>query len=261
MKKNIVTTLLEHVKYFGLRKLYYMFLRSVVGTNDILIDIGLKDPQKQQVLTKHGIARTLIRVYGADGGHNIDPTTGFLGFGLIHYALVRNLKPRRVLCIGSRMGFIPAILALACKDNRRGQVDFVDAGYGHDNPEKHWSGIGFWKKTHPVAHFTKLGVSDRITTHVMTTREYANKYPKRRYQYIYVDGDHSYKGVKLDYFLFWPRLDKGGFMSFHDVVAKGHVDKGLFGVWKFWKELRGNKITLPFPRESGLGIVQKTNKL
>lgn len=203
------------------------------------------------------ISKTLIEAFGVDEGQNINRAQYFLGFGLIHYALVRNARPKRILCVGSRKGFIPAILALACKDNGVGHVDFVDAGFGPEEPTKHWSGVGFWKKNEPDKHFGKIGVSDYITTHVMTTLEYAKNYPKKRYQYIYIDGDHSYEGVNLDYSLFWPRLDKEGFMSFHDVVAHGYLDKGLFGIWKFWKELKGNKIIFPFPKESGLGFVQK----
>ena len=137
-------------------------------------------------------------------------------------------------------------------------MDFVDAGHGQEEPTKHWSGVGFWKNVNAKQHFGTIGVAAFITTHVMTTSEYANKYPKKTYQYIYIDGDHSYEGVTLDYSLFWPRLDKGGFMSFHDVVARGYLDKGLFGIWKFWEELKENKIILPFPKESGLGFVQKT---
>jgi len=63
----------------------------------------------------------------------------------------------------------------------------------------------------------------------------------------------------MDYQLFWPKLEKNGLMVFHDVVAQGYLDKGLFGVWKFWQELKNeNKIIFPFPKESGLGILQKT---
>lgn len=223
------------------------------------IDYGLFRPWYQQSLIKRPLSRKLITLYNGDGGHNINETQYFLGFGLIHYALIRNTKPTRILCIGSRKGYIPAILALACKDNGHGMVDFVDAGYDRDNPEKHWSGVGFWKKVLPALHFSKIGVEHHIATHIMTTREFAALYPTRRYDYIYVDGDHSYRGVTLDYQLFWPKLNKGGFMAFHDVVAHGYLDKGLFGIWKFWKNLRTtHSILLPFPKDSGLGILQKT---
>lgn len=243
--KSLFQNVLASVKYFGLRKLYYW------------MKTGVRNKQWHQSLLKRGISKTLITQYNGDEGHNINTSQYFLGFGLIHYALVRNTRPKRILCVGSRKGFIPAILALACKDNGVGHVDFVDAGYDETNPEKHWSGVGFWRDVDPVKHFDAIGVSDSITTYVMTTENYANIYPKKRYQYIYIDGDHSYEGVKLDYSLFWPRLDTYGFMSFHDVVARGYLDKGMFGIWKFWKELKGNKIVFPFPKESGLGFIQK----
>ena len=92
----------------------------------------------------------------------------------------------------------------------------------------------------------------------MTSKQFANKYPKRKYEYIYIDGDHSYKGVKKDYRLFWQRLENNGFMIFHDIMAKGYLDKGKFGVYKLWEELEGaNRIEFPFPKDSGLGIIQK----
>lgn len=33
---------------------------------------------------------------------------------------------------------------------------------------------------------------------------------------VYIDGDHSYKGVKSDIAAWWPKLMKGGLMAFHD---------------------------------------------
>lgn len=248
---------LESVKYFGLRKLYYLTKAGVSPLSEFLIHHGAGKKEWQQSLLKRPISKTLITRYNGDEGHNINTTQYFLGFGLIHYALVRNLRPKRILCVGSRKGYVPAIVALACKDNGMGHVDFVDAGYGPEEPTKHWSGIGFWKKANAKKHFGSIGVDRFITTHVMTTREFADTYPKNRYQYIYLDGDHSYEGITLDYSLFWPRLEKGGLMTFHDVVAHGYLDKGLFGIWKFWRELKENKIIFPFPKDSGFGIVQK----
>lgn len=223
-----------------------------------VIDIGFFPETRHQTLIKRHLSRRLIQSYSGDDGQNVNYTQYFLGFGLIHYALIRNLKPKHVLCVGSRKGFIPAILALACKDNGCGQVDFVDAAYDEDTPEKNWSGIGFWKKIIPSAHFAKIHVEKYISTYVMTTAEFAKRYPNRKYQYIYIDGDHSYEGVKLDYALFWPRLTRGGIMAFHDVIARGYLNKGLFGIWKFWKETTNrHSIIFPFPKSSGLGILQK----
>lgn len=249
---------LEKVKYFGFRKIYWISRHCWEYFSDFLIDICHFNRDLSQSLIKRHISRMLISIYGGDEGHNLDFQQLFLGFGIIHYALVRNVKPTRILCVGSRMGFIPAILALACKDNRKGHVDFVDAGYDRDNVKKNWSGIGFWKKNDPNKHFKRLGISSHITTYVMTTQEFADSHPKNRYEYIYIDGDHSYKGVLLDYSLFWPKLQKHGFMVFHDVHVKWTKNLGTFGVWRFWKLLKNkHKIIFPFPEESGLGILQK----
>lgn len=207
-------------------------------------------------------ARKFIAHYGGNGGHNLNEGRGELGYALFHYAMISNLRPKRVLCVGSGKGFIPAICALACKDNNQGHVDFVDAGYDETNPNN-WGGTGFWKSVDPKKHFSYLGLSEWITTHVTTSENFA-KGSHHRWQYIYIDADHSYEGVKKDYQLFWPRFEKGGFMTFHDVLLRHHTDpkSNHFGVWRFWKELayRG-KITLPFTHSSilpsGLGILQK----
>jgi hypothetical protein len=209
----------------------------------------------RSIIFNRAVTRRLITYFGADDGQNINLSSGNLGYGFIHYGLILNIKPKRILCIGSRKGFIPAICALACQENNFGHVDFVDAGYDETHP-KHWTGIGFWKKNDPIKHFSFLEINNWITTYVMTTEEFAKKY-NYRYQYIYIDGDHSYEGVTTDYNLFWPRLDKMGLMVFHDVIVKRAPNLPPFGVWKFFKEIKANKIIFPFPKVSGLGIVQK----
>lgn len=255
MKNN---NFLESVKYFGLRKLFWILKRTTDSLINTLMDLEIINPSSHQSILKRRISRFLINQYDGYQGHNINTDQYFLGFGLLHYAYIRNLRPEHILCVGSRQGYIPAILALACKDNNFGHVDFVDAGYDDDQPSTYWGGEGFWKKNDPVKHFAQLGISKYLSTFVMTTVEYAKYYPGKNYQYIYIDGDHSLEGVGLDYSLFWPRLEKRGFMSFHDVVARGHVGTAEYGVWQFWKKIKKmHTIIFPFPRDSGLGLIQK----
>jgi Methyltransferase domain len=213
--------------------------------------------QNRSIIFNRSITRKIISYYDGDGGHLTNLDTGNLGYGFIHYSLILSLKPRRVLCIGSRKGFIPAVCALACAENGQGYVDFVDAGYG-PNDTNHWSGVAWWKKVNPARHFSFLDVNKMLTTYIMTTAEFAATYPKRRYDYIYIDGDHSYEGVMGDWALFWPKLSHRGFMVFHDVVVHQTKNLGVFGAWRAWKKI-GNKhaILFPFPKESGLGIIQK----
>lgn len=202
------------------------------------------------------ITRGIINHYDGGIGHQAIYRTGNLGFGFIHYALILNLKPARVLCVGSRKGYIPAICALACAENGRGRVDFVDAGYG-EGDTNHWSGIGWWKRTDPDRHFSRFGANTRLSTYVMTTGEFAKRF-HYTYDYIYIDGDHSYEGASADWNLFWPRLRENGIMAYHDVSVRHTRTLGDFGVWKLWKEKVGaGGILFPFPKSSGLGMVQK----
>lgn len=264
MNKNVLRRkslyFLNKIKYLGMRKLYYLTLNSGKLLIEILTNWWLIKRQKQQpILFNTKIGRILIKYFDGDAGHNIEKNKGFIGFGLIHYALIRNCRPKRILCIGSRKGYIPAILGLACKDNSFGNIDFIDAGYGRERPKEHWTGIGFWKHADSKNYFNKLKLQEIISIYICRSSDFALKYPKRKYQYIYIDADHSYEGVKTDYHLFWSRLEQGGFMIFHDIVARGFMDKGRFGVWKFWAELDNkNKIEFPFPSNSGLGIIQKS---
>lgn len=198
--------------------------------------------------------KLLIEHYGGiSTWHNLNKNKNDLGYGLLHYSLIRLLKPRRILAVGSKYGFIPACLAIACKDNNKGKVDFVDAGFDKKNPRA-WSGVGFWKKVDFKKHFSVLNLDNWINFYLMTTTVFSKKNPAKTWQYIYVDGDHTYEGVKKDFNFFWPKLEQNSFMVFHDIV-------GLEGTKKFWKYLKKNHHSMIcLPGKFGLGIVQKSKQ-
>lgn len=207
-------------------------------------------------------AQRFIQHYSfAADWHNIDFDTGNLGYGWIHYAMIRILKPNRVLCIGSRSGYIPAICALACKDNQSGIVDFVDAGFDESNQNEpnHWGGAGLWKNIDPKKYFKHFELSSYVNLHVITTQKFG--VIKSSWKYIYIDGDHSYKGAKHDYNKFWPRLESGGMMAFHDIYVK-RMGTLIFGVYKLWNEIKKAypHQTTEYPGEFGLGILTKRSK-
>ena len=59
------------------------------------------------------------------------------------------------------------------------------------------------------------------------------------FDFIFIDGDHSYEGVKRDFELYKPLLSARGYIGFHD-VDPDHVFKGDAGggeVYMFWEEL------------------------
>lgn len=53
--------------------------------------------------------------------------------------------------------------------------------------------------------------------------------------FLFIDGDHSYEGVKKDYLKYSPLVRKGGLVAFHD-ICEHPVESGC-EVEKFWREL------------------------
>lgn len=210
-------------------------------------------------LTNDEKIKQLMDFFQADVyGHQANIATADLGFGFIHYGLLRQLKPKAVLCIGSRYGFIPAVLASACKDNGFGHVYFVDAGFDESDTQA-YTGKGFWRRPEGETVFARFGLSSFITTFVTTTRAFAAQYPDLVFDYVYVDGDHSYKGAWFDYNTFWPKLVPNGFMVWHDSSIRETLADGSYGVWKVIEKAKKTAHCITFPAlTAGLAILQKT---
>src|SRR5690606_6445193 len=128
------------------------------------------------------------------------------------------------------------VMAQACKDNGIGKVDFVDAGFGEGDSD-HWTGQAYWKTKAGLNSFKNFGLDKQITIFVQTTAHFAKKHKNKTYDYIYIDGDHSYQGVTFDFKAFWPKLKKNGFLLLHDVCVKGALPEGEYGVHRLFDEI------------------------
>jgi predicted O-methyltransferase YrrM len=62
----------------------------------------------------------------------------------------------------------------------------------------------------------------------------------RPLDFLFIDGDHSYEGVKSDFELYAPLVRPGGVVALHDVAPR--LDAGT-GVPRFWKELKAEHET------------------
>ena len=56
----------------------------------------------------------------------------------------------------------------------------------------------------------------------------------RPVDFLFIDGDHSYEGVKQDFEMYSPLVRPGGIVAFHDILA--HEEVGIF-VDRLWHEL------------------------
>lgn len=77
------------------------------------------------------------------------------------------------------------------------------------------------------------------------------------FDFIFIDADHTYEGVKQDYENYFPMLAKGGIMAFHDVAEMTQVEYPDVWVSRLWKEIKNEYetkefIDLEFPTDHGI---------
>ena len=53
---------------------------------------------------------------------------------------------------------------------------------------------------------------------------------------LFIDGDHTYEGVKADYEMYAPLVRDGGLIALHDIVA--HPGQPDIEVHRYWDEIR-----------------------
>ena len=73
------------------------------------------------------------------------------------------------------------------------------------------------------------------------------------YDLIFIDGDHSYEGVRRDFELYQELLSSRGYIVFHDIDPDHIFRDGVGGqVYKFWQDLSyGSKTNIVTIKSSG----------
>lgn len=86
----------------------------------------------------------------------------------------------------------------------------------------------------------------------MNSSDYLNKC-ETKYDVIFIDGDHSYEGVKSDYINSLSLMNENGIMIFHDIASIGAP-----GVVQFWNEIKNTHKSEEFIHGNtcGMGIIQ-----
>jgi hypothetical protein len=75
--------------------------------------------------------------------------------------------------------------------------------------------------------------------------------------FLFIDGDHSLKGVEQDWLDYGPLVRAGGIVAFHDIkTCTYHVRAGCY-VHDFWASLSGTKMELRSDENvwGGIGVV------
>jgi hypothetical protein len=208
-----------------------------------------------------------------------------LGDGIVLYALIQHMRAKNCICIGSGGGFIPRIMTQARKD-------LYEQGIFTGNPSLSWGDIGV---TYVVDACNGIGGPNdleketsffRTTFYprfIKSTSEdaYYNFFVLQdiKADILFIDGDHSYEGVKKDFELYSNLLSPKGVILLHDtdpdyessliISEDAKKDHHRFdGPSKFIQELEKNpewnlvnlfnfSILKDKPSSSGITIINK----
>ena len=146
--------------------------------------------------------------------------------------LLRSVAPKRSLEIGTNYG--GTLLLLFTVSPPGAQIISVDLGggpFGGGYPRRK---ILLYRK------FPRNGQKLRLIradSHLPETRDRVLGALKGdRLDYLFIDGDHTYEGVKRDFEMYSPLVRSGGLVAFHDIAEHGR--ELACGVDKFWNEIK-----------------------
>ena len=129
--------------------------------------------------------------------------------------------------------------------------------------------FGYWLKGFQANNILEIGFKGRtVWSHYMMYGEDFKLFiadsqtPETRdkvkefcpeYDLIFIDGDHSYEGVRRDFELYQELLSPRGYIVFHDIDPDHIFRDGAGGqVYKFWQDLSyGSKTNIVTIKSSG----------
>jgi predicted O-methyltransferase YrrM len=148
---------------------------------------------------------------------------------------VAELKPKRVMELGTGKGGNLFLLSRASpEDAKIISLDMRGGPYGAGYPS--------WKIL--LLQSFKHGDQEMILvdadSHNIETRDKIRSIlNNEKLDVLFIDGDHTYEGVKKDFELYSPFVRSGGLIAFHDIVDARKLDPTC-NVNLFWNEIKDN---------------------
>lgn len=145
-----------------------------------------------------------------------------MGDGILVYSIIQHMRAKNCVCIGSGGGYIPRIMTQA-------RIDLHKQNIFEGNGDYNWGDIG---ATYLVDACNGVGGPNDLDNEDSFFRKnfyprfikstsvdaYYNFFVKQDIQidFLFIDGDHSYEGVKTDFELYSKLLSDKGIIAIHD---------------------------------------------
>jgi len=151
-----------------------------------------------------------------------------LGDGLLVYSFIQFIRAKVCVCIGSGGGFIPRLMTQA-------RWDLHSQKIFEGNNQQEWGDIGttiIIDAVNGVGGFTDWTnensfLREQFQPQVIleTSEKVFYDYFVRqdiKIDYLHIDGDHSYEGVKKDFELYSTIMSENGMITIHDTDQNYH---------------------------------------
>jgi predicted O-methyltransferase YrrM len=162
---------------------------------------------------------------------------------------VQSLRPATVVEIGTARGGTLFLLCRSAATNAH--VVSLDLPSG-----KNGGGFPVWKESiyrlfkKPAQRLDFI----RANSHSQATVERLKKLlGGRMIDFLFIDGDHSYEGVKTDFEFYSPLVSPSGLIAFHDIM-ENKMDAEI-NVHRFWIEIRDKYKAEELAQGIGIGIL------
>ena len=232
---------------------------------------------KKNITTNDGEPVPYLWTHGATIEH--------MGDGLMVYSIIQHMRAKNCVCIGSGGGYIPRIMTQA-------RIDLHKQNIFEGNGDYNWGNIG---STYIIDACNGVGGPNDLDNEDSFYRK--NFYPRFikstseeayydffvrqdiKIDVLWIDGDHSYEGVKTDFELYSNIMNDKGIIIIHDTDEKyeetlivsedAKKDHHRFdGPSRFVKELEKNpnynlinlhnfRILMDKPSSSGITIINR----
>jgi predicted O-methyltransferase YrrM len=169
-------------------------------------------------------------------------------------AILEAARPRTLVEIGTASGGTLFLLSrVAAPDATLVSIDLPGGRFG--------GGYGRWRS--PLYRsFARQGQEVhliRADSHEpRTLRQLQAMIGLGRLDFLFIDGDHTYEGVRRDFELYGPLMSVGGWIGFHDIIPD--PSDAMNEVHRFWEEIKfcypHREIVSDRNRKYGIGLIR-----
>jgi hypothetical protein len=151
-----------------------------------------------------------------------------LGDGLLVYSFIQFIRAKVCVCIGSGGGFIPRLMT-------QSRYDLWEQKIFEGNKSNEWgdtgttiivdaaNGVGGFTDWTEENSFLRFNFQPQIILET-SERAFYDYFVRQdiKIDYLHIDGDHSYEGVKKDFELYSTIMSENGIITIHDIDQNYH---------------------------------------